>query len=248
MNPEEPSLLTHLNEVRRKALPEGGISTIIYCGQVRSESDLEEALNVHRAMVEQEVNHEEVNITGILMGQVSVKSSAACRYVRKLSIFLRQVNTILHVLEGPCYSVLRICNNLAGHAHFTSKPAIQFGSIVYNTEDRPKRFFPGWYSCVLSEQKLPGEDITAENSEDIVFDMACRILELGVKLSTEVKEDDELEMSRYADRFPSRNLLSALAIHNDYFQLEEFVQVYFDPYHVRLISERTWPVERLVKY
>lgn len=70
MNPKEASLLSHLNEIRRKALSEGGISTVIFCGQLRGESDLPAAMDIHRQMVEEEVNHEEVNITGILMGQV----------------------------------------------------------------------------------------------------------------------------------------------------------------------------------
>lgn len=34
-----------------------------------------------------------------------------------------------------------------------------------------------------------------ENSEDVVFDMATKILDLGITLSTEVQE--ELELSRY---------------------------------------------------
>lgn len=70
MNPEEPSLLAHLNEVRIKAIPEGGLSTVIFCGKVRSEAELMEALQVHRSIVEEEVNKEEVNVTGLLMGQV----------------------------------------------------------------------------------------------------------------------------------------------------------------------------------
>lgn len=76
MNPEEPSLLSHLNEARLKALSEGGLTTVIYCGKVRSELDLTVALNLHRSFVEQEVNKEQVNVTGILMGQViHLKSS-----------------------------------------------------------------------------------------------------------------------------------------------------------------------------
>jgi hypothetical protein len=67
MNAEEPSLLSHLEECRGK---EGGISIVVYCGKVRSENDLAAALQVHRLFVEEEVNKESVNITGILMGQV----------------------------------------------------------------------------------------------------------------------------------------------------------------------------------
>ena len=70
MHAEEPSLLTHLNETRFKALSEGGLTTVIYCGKVRNENDLLSALQVHRSIVEQEVNKEQVNVTGILMGQV----------------------------------------------------------------------------------------------------------------------------------------------------------------------------------
>jgi len=72
MHSDEPSLLSHLNEVRSKNLPEGGLTTIIYCGKVRSENELMNALQVHRSFVEEEVNKEHVNITGILMGQVSI--------------------------------------------------------------------------------------------------------------------------------------------------------------------------------
>ena len=71
MHQEEPALLAHLNSNRAKALPEGGLSTVIYCGRVQAESDLPSALQAHREIVEGEVNREQVNVTGILMGQVS---------------------------------------------------------------------------------------------------------------------------------------------------------------------------------
>lgn len=72
MHSEEPSLLSHLTEVRAKSIPEGGLSTVIYCGKVRTENDLMNALQVHRSIVEEEVNKEQVNVTGILMGQVRI--------------------------------------------------------------------------------------------------------------------------------------------------------------------------------
>lgn len=225
MNIEEPSLLSHLNECRSKVLPEGGISIVIYCGKVRTENDLASALQVHRLFVEEEVNKEAVNITGILMGQV---------------------NSVLHLLEGPSHSILRIFNNLAGHHQYVGENPIQFGAIVYDLEDIPKRYFPEWYSCVIQEQKLPGEDLTAENSEDLVFDMATKLLDLGNKLRTEPQE--ELELSRYADKLPTRNLIAGLSSSTDYFTLEEFVEYYFDSYHLSLDSERSWPLERIVKY
>jgi hypothetical protein len=189
MNSEEPSLLSHLNEARFKALSEGGLTTVIYCGRVRSENDLPNALNLHRSIVEQEVNKEQVNVTGILMGQVSLLF-----VVLSLSfVIVVQSNSILHLLEGPCYSVLRILHNLSVSEQFGSgggDNSIQKGSIVYNLEDRPNRFFPEWYSCVINEQKSPSDD----TSEETVFDMACRLLDLGSKLKTEPQE--ELELSR----------------------------------------------------
>lgn len=193
MNPEEPSLLSHLNEARLKALSEGGLTTVIYCGKVRSELDLTVALNLHRSFVEQEVNKEQVNVTGILMGQVIHLKNSFLQLL--LTVLIIQANSILHLLEGPCYSILRILNNLAQNEQYLGDNPIQKGSIVYNLEDRPNRFFPEWYSTVLQEQKSPGDDtLTAENSEEVVFDMATRLLDLGSKLKTEPQE--ELELSR----------------------------------------------------
>ena len=48
MNKEEHSLLDHLTEIRGQSLPEGGVSTVIYTGKIRSEADLQDALGVHR--------------------------------------------------------------------------------------------------------------------------------------------------------------------------------------------------------
>lgn len=74
MHQEEPSLLTHLKSLRDEALPEGGISSVIFCGKVRAENELTTVLVTHRTIVEEEVNEEEVNITGILIGQVELYS------------------------------------------------------------------------------------------------------------------------------------------------------------------------------
>lgn len=70
MHQEEPSLLSHINAVRANALPEGGLSTVIYCGKVQADSDLSAAIQVHQEIVADEVNKEHVLVTGILMGQV----------------------------------------------------------------------------------------------------------------------------------------------------------------------------------
>lgn len=70
MHQEEPSLLDHIVSLRNTQ-EESGVSSIIYCGKVRSESELIEALNVHRNIIEGEVNKNEVHLTGLLMGQVN---------------------------------------------------------------------------------------------------------------------------------------------------------------------------------
>jgi hypothetical protein len=49
MHTDEPSLLNHILDVRKKISPEdGGVSTVIYCGTLKNESDMKEALSVHR--------------------------------------------------------------------------------------------------------------------------------------------------------------------------------------------------------
>ena len=50
MNKDEPSLLTHLNDVRKKLCPSdgGGISVVIYCGRVNNETNISETLSIHR--------------------------------------------------------------------------------------------------------------------------------------------------------------------------------------------------------
>jgi hypothetical protein len=70
MHQDEPSLLTHFNEVRANALPEGGLSTVVFCGKLQFESDLSSALQMHQEIVEEEVNKEQVKVTGMLLGQV----------------------------------------------------------------------------------------------------------------------------------------------------------------------------------
>jgi hypothetical protein len=49
MHKNEPSLLSHVTEVRKKlSSQEGGISVVIYCGRVHNEGLMAEALAVHR--------------------------------------------------------------------------------------------------------------------------------------------------------------------------------------------------------
>ena len=88
--------------------------------------------------------------------------------------------------------MLRILSQLAGHPDFfASSSPLQTGSIVYSVEDRPKRYFPEWYSTTVQERKSAIEDITPENCLDVVFETASKLLEIGNGL-----ESNELELSR----------------------------------------------------
>ena len=226
MNPNEPTLLSHLEQARR-GLPEGGLSTVIFCGRMRSEADSSAVLDVHRVIVEGEVNEEGVNVTGLLMGQG---------------------NSVLHLIEGPSYSELRILQRLGEHEHFKDggAAAVQSGRIVYCVEDRPQRFFPEWYSCMIAEKRSASDDFNADSSKDVVLELAAGLLEVGRGL--QMASSADVEISRYADQLPGKNLLLALGSSTLFFSLDDFVKTYAEPFHVDVDSEQAWPLERLVAY
>jgi hypothetical protein len=223
MHAEEPSLLTHVQELRSRSLLEGGLSTAIFCGKMRAESDSGVVLDAHRSIVEAEVNKEGVNVTGLLMGQG---------------------NAVLHLIEGPSYSVLRILERLSQHDHF--KDGTQVGRIVYTVEDRPQRIFPEWYSCLIAEKRSPSDDFNAESSKEVVLDLASGLMEVGRGLQAVSSAD--VEISRYADQLPGKNLILALSVSSLFFTLDEFCKVFVDPYHIDVDSETVWPLERHVVY
>lgn len=222
----EPSLLSHLTEVRSRHIPEGGLSTVIFCGTVRNEAtEMSTSLKAHRDIVQEEVNSESANVTGILVGQG---------------------NSVLHLLEGPSDSVLRILSRLSAHEHF-SEPAIQAGRIVYCVEDRPQRYFPEWFGGPpLQQRESHGEDFTSETSKDVVHELSVNLFEIGKGLQLQMESHEEVELSRYA--LPGSKLVAALASSSDFFTLEEYVEVYAAPYHIELDTEKTFPLEKLVQY
>ena len=74
MNVAEPTLLTHLNEARTGFFSEGGLSSAIFCGRFKQDIDVTTVLQTHRKAVEDEVNYESTNVTGILIVQVKKRS------------------------------------------------------------------------------------------------------------------------------------------------------------------------------
>ena len=107
---------------------------------------------------------------------------------------LSQGNSVLHLLEGPSSSVLRILNNLASHRHFYGSTPVQSGTIIYNIEDRPRRVFPEWFSGAIPEKKAASEDIKEDNCTIVAFDLASKLLKIGDILQSEHQE--ELDFSR----------------------------------------------------
>ena len=169
-------------------------------------------------------------------------------------------------MEGPSFSVLRVLSRLAGHDDFISDVPIQSGTIVYSVEDRPKRYFPEWFSSTIQDKKSSIDEVTAENCKEIVYELANKLLEVGKGL---VNESNELELSKYEYQLPGKSLILALAASPFFFTLEvyttvivllsyflyyripyiqDFTRFYYDPYHISLESEETWPLERLVEY
>lgn len=67
--------------------------------------------------------------------------------------------------------------------------------IVYNTEDRPKRYFPEWYSCIIQELKSTVDEINDDNSVDVVHDLATKLFDIGKSLQN--ISQGEVELSEY---------------------------------------------------
>lgn len=223
MNNKEPSLLTHIQQERKNTFDELGVSSIIICVKVKTESDIANGLQLHRKIVEDEVNKEGSNVTGLLIGQG---------------------NSILHLLEGPSYALLRILECLAQNEQFVD--LVQSGRIAYNVEDCPQRYWPEWFSCTVQDKKSPIDDISAESCNDIIHDLAQGLFEIGSGLQSTSHE--LFDISQYSEKIPGKNLTIAISNSPLFMTLEEFVLMYSAPYHLDLESESTWPIERVVNY
>ena len=228
MNEQEPSLQSHLDELRNETdLDEGVISTAIFCGKMRSENDSEAVMQMHRAVVEGEVNREGSNVSGLVMGQSS---------------------SILHCIEGPSHAVLRILKGIADHEQFRSAEGevpMQQGRVVYSVEARPKRYFPEWYSCVLPEKKGSSEELNGDSGKDVVHDLAQNLFDMGTRLRG---TSGPVDISTYAEVLPGKGLVLALNNCSAFFTLDEYVTLYAEPYHLDLETEAAFPIRRLVSY
>lgn len=228
MNPEEPNLKSHFEDLRSSTgIPEGGLSSVIYCGRMRNEGDTTDTLGAHRDIVEAEVNSEGSNVTGLLIGQGT---------------------SVMHFIEGPSQAVLRILGKLRNHKQFMvgeDGTTMQEGRIVYSVEDCPKRNFPEWYSGVLPEKKSQVDDLNAESCAELVNGIAVGLFDMGERLKT---AGDDVDISTYADLLPGKAVILALCGSPLFFSLPDYSQAYVEPFHLDLESERSWPLERMIIY
>jgi hypothetical protein len=228
MNSEEPNLKGHLEDLRRKTgIPEGGLSSVVYCGRMRNEGDTTDTLGAHRDIVEAEVNSEGSNVTGLLIGQGT---------------------SVMHFIEGPSQAVLRILGKLRNHSQFavgTDGTTMQEGRVVYSVEDCPKRNFTEWYSGVLPEKKSQVDDLTAESCAELVNGIAVGLFDMGERLKT---AGDDVDISSYADLLPGKAVILALCGSSLFCSLADYSKTYVEPFHLDLESERSWPLERMIIY
>ena len=99
---------------------------------------------------------------------------------------------MLHLLEGPCLSVMHILSCLADSNHF-AEHGIQSGRIVSVMEDRPERYYPEWYSCTIQERRSNVEEVTSETSKDVSFELSRSLQDIGKGLQ---KAQGEVELDK----------------------------------------------------
>ena len=90
------------------------------------------------------------------------------------------------------------------------------------------------------------EDVTLDNCKDIIYDMNCKLLDIGNKISKMTTHD--LDWHQYMDIIPGKNTILSLSNSDLFHNIQEYVNAYIAPYHIQLESEQTWPLEPLVSY
>ena len=79
-----------------------------------------------------------------------------------------------------------------------------------------------------------------------MHDVAMGFLAIGKGLTSNTS--GAVDLSRYSEHVPGKNLLIQLSIASQFFTLHEFVELYADSFHVELESEKQWPVDPLIRY
>lgn len=78
--------------------------------------------------------------------------------------------------------------------------------------------YPEWYSCVIQERKSTTESMDSESCKDVVHTLASGLFQVGQGIKSEQKED--VEITRFTDDLPGKNLIILLATSPDFFTLE----------------------------
>lgn len=89
-----------------------------------------------------------------------------------------QGSSVLHLLEGPCLSVMHILSCLVESSQFVEN-GIQAGRIISSMEDRPERYYPEWYSCSIQERRSNVEEVTADTCKDVSFELSKSLQDIG---------------------------------------------------------------------
>lgn len=236
MHQDEESLLSYLQKGREElGLPEGGLSSVLFCGKIKSELDIDSVMETHKAVIESE------NDSGLYGKQIDDENEK----VEMTGILLRQGLSVIHLIEGPSIAVLRTLQKLAEHPDFHKDNKIQEATIVHTFEDHPKRTFKKWFSATIPDRKTTDE-LTEENCNDIAFDLFNKLSKVAASL--EMDKWDGSQLLSFCDHLPGAKLIMAMGATTHFFSLEQFVQFYVDAYDVELPSEESWPVEDLICY
>lgn len=91
------------------------------------------------------------------------------------------------------------------------------------------------------------DEVSDETYLELVHDLATSLLKVGRGIQSDYTDGD-VELGRYGEHLPGKNLILSLAASPLFFSVKEFVEVFAESYHIELESEQSWPLQPLVKY
>lgn len=101
------------------------------------------------------------------------------------------------------------------------------------------------YAGTIEEKKSVVDEVSSETYLEVVHDLATNLLKVGKGLQT---DEGDIDLVRYQEHLPGKNLLLALSVSNLFFSVKEFHEFYGESYHMELASEQSWPLQPLVRF
>ena len=89
------------------------------------------------------------------------------------------------------------------------------------------------------------DEVSSEMYLEVVHDLATNLLKVGRGLQT---DEGDIDLVRYQEHLPGKNLLLALSSSTLFFSVSEFYEVYGESFHVGLSTEQSWPLQPLVRF